>query len=269
MSRLSTDRLLVLLPGLGAVSTTFIAGVEAIRQGHTKAYGSVTQMQTIRLGSRSENRNPLVRDFLPLAPLANLAFAGWDVFPENAFEAASKAGVLRLDQLRPVEKVLREIEPMKAAFQKDYVKRLDGTHIKKWKTKSDLAEALREDIRESISRAGAARAVMIWCGSTEVYLEPAACHQSVEAFEKGLMANDEAIAPSQIYAYAAIQEGVPYANGAPNLSADFPALEDLARERGIPIAGKDFKTGPRTFFSETILSSTGCLSGEHLVLSLG
>lgn len=242
----------MLLPGLGAVSTTFIAGVEAIRRGDTKAYGSVTQMQTIRLGKRSENRNPVVRDFLPLTPLENLEFAGWDVFPENAFEAASKAGVLRQDQLRQVEDVLQGIKPMKAAFQKEYVKRLDGIHIKQWKTKKDLADALREDIRESMSRTRAARAVMVWCGSTEVYMEPSACHQSIEAFEKGLLENDGAIAPSQIYAYAAIKEGVPYANGAPNLSADFPALEDLARERGVPIAGKDFKTGQT--FLKTVLA---------------
>jgi myo-inositol-1-phosphate synthase len=236
-------KLLVLTPGMGAVSTTFFAGVEAIRQGRSKPIGSLTQMQTIRLGRRSENRNPLVRDFLPLAKLEDLAMAGWDVYPEDAFQAAKRAGVLRAEDLEPVRDVLAAIKPMSAAFDRDYVKRLDGTHIKPFESKADLVRALREDIRQAKERAGASRAVMIWCGSTEIYQEPAPCHATRESFEEGLAANDPAIPPSQLYAYAAILEGVPYANGAPNLSADVPALEQLAAERGVPITGKDFKTG--------------------------
>lgn len=236
-------KLLVLTPGMGAVSTTFFAGIEAIRQGRSKPIGSLTQMQTIRLGRRSENRNPLIRDFLPLAKLEDLAMAGWDVYPEDAFEAAKRAGVLRAEDLEPVRDVLAAIQPMPAAFDRDYVKRLDGTHVKPLDSKADLVRALREDIGQAKERAGASRAVMIWCGSTEIYQEPAPCHATLEAFEEGLAANDPAIPPSQLYAYAAILEGVPYANGAPNLSADVPALEELAAQRGVPITGKDFKTG--------------------------
>ena len=236
-------KLLVLLPGMGAVATTLIAGVEAVRQGKAKPFGSLSQMQTIRLGKRSENRSPLIRDFLPLAPLGDLVFAGWDPIPDDAFSAAQRAGVLDERDLAPMEDFLRSIEPMTAAFDQDYVKRLNGTHVKTGETKWDLAEQLREDIRRKKEETGATRAVMVWCGSTEVYLTPQACHMTMEAFEKGLKANDPAIAPSQLYAYAAVMEGVPYANGAPNLSADFPALEQLATEKGVPLAGKDFKTG--------------------------
>ncbi len=236
-------KLLVLLPGMGAVATTFIAGVEAVRRGLAKPIGSLTQMQTIRLGKRSENRNPLIRDFVDLAPLSDLVFAGWDVFPDNAYEAASRAEVLEKRDLEPLADFLKTIEPMPAAFEKQYAKRLDGEHVKKAATKYDMAQALRDDIRRKKAETGADRAVMVWCGSTEVYLSPAACHMSVEAFEEGMRNNDPAISPSQLYAYAAIMEGVPYANGAPNLSADFPALEQLALERKVPIAGKDFKTG--------------------------
>ncbi len=236
-------KLLVLLPGMGAVATTFIAGVEAVRRGMAKPIGSITQMQTIRLGKRSENRNPLIRDFMPLAPLEDLAFAGWDVYPDDAYEAAVRAQVLEARHLEPMADFLRSIKPMPAAFEKAYAKKLDGTNVKKAANKFELAQMLRDDIRRQIDETGATRAVMVWCGSTEVYLRPAACHQSIEAFEEGMRHNDPAIAPSQLYAYAAIMEGVPYANGAPNLSADVPALEQLALERGVPIAGKDFKTG--------------------------
>ena len=235
--------LLVLLPGMGAVATTLIAGVEAVRQGRAKPFGSLSQMQTIRLGKRSENRSPLIRDFLPLAPLEDLVFAGWDPIPDDAFSAAGRAGVLNAADLAPMESFLRGIEPMTAAFDQDYVKRLNGTHVKEGETKWHLAEQLRADIRRKKEEAGATRAVMVWCGSTEVYLTPQACHMTLEAFENGLKNNDPAIAPSQLYAYAAVMEGVPYANGAPNLSADFPALEQLAIEKGVPLAGKDFKTG--------------------------
>ncbi|MEM1271505.1 MAG: inositol-3-phosphate synthase [Bacteroidota bacterium] len=236
-------KLLVLLPGMGAVATTFIAGVEAVRRGNARPIGSLTQMQAIRLGKRSENRNPLIRDFLPLAPLDTLEFGGWDVFADDAFDAASRADVLTPKDLNPLEDFLRTVKPMTAAFDKTYVKRLDGPNVKDAKTKYDLAQELREDIRRRMQETGATRAVMVWCGSTEVYLTPSACHMSVEAFEQGLRDNDPAIAPSQLYAYAAIKEGVPYANGAPNLSADNPALEQLALDNNVPIAGKDFKTG--------------------------
>lgn len=236
-------KLLVLTPGLGAVATTFIAGVEMVRNGQGKPFGSLSQMQTIRLGRRSENRNPLIRDFCNLAPLEDLAFGGWDVFADDAFDAAKRASVLKNEDLAPLEGFLRTIKPMTAAFDQQYVKRLDGPNVKKAATKMDLAEALRDDIRQRMDETGAARAVMVWCGSTEVYLRPAACHQSIEAFEEGLRNNDPAISPSQLYAYAAIKEGIPYANGAPNLSADTPALEQLAEANGVAIAGKDFKTG--------------------------
>ncbi|HUF08162.1 MAG TPA: inositol-3-phosphate synthase [Rhodothermales bacterium] len=239
----SDDKLLVLLPGLGAVATTFIAGVEAVRSGIAKPFGSVTQLQTIRLGRRSENRNPLIREFVPLASLESLSFAGWDVFPDNAYDAALRAEVLHTGHLSQLQGFLSTIEPMEAAFDKQYVKRLDGPNVKKAANRYELAQALREDIRRAKAKSGAERAVMVWCGSTEVYQRPAPCHDNIEAFEKGMKENDPAIAPSQLYAYAAIMEGVAYANGAPNLSADFPALEQLAIEKGVPIAGKDFKTG--------------------------
>ncbi|WP_138429362.1 inositol-3-phosphate synthase [Fodinibius saliphilus] len=236
-------KLLVLTPGLGAVATTFIAGVESMRQGLTKPIGSLTQMQTIRLGMRSEGRNPLIKDFVDLAPLSDIEFGGWDVFEDNAYEAAKRAEVLNNEDLEPVADRLKTIEPMSAVFSQDYVKRLDGPNVKEETNKMELAEALREDIRRRMKETNASRAVMIWCGSTEVYQHPTDCHQTIEVFEEGLKNNDESIAPSQIYAYAAIKEGVPYANGAPNLSADFPALEKLAVQNGVPIAGKDFKTG--------------------------
>ncbi len=236
-------KLLVLTPGIGAVSTTFFAGVEAIRRGLARPIGSLTQMQTIRLGRRSENRNPRIADFLPLAGLDDLVMAGWDVYPDDACTAAERAGVLRPEDLRPVAGFLRGIRPMTAAFDQRYVKRLEGSHTKPMTARRELVEALREDIRQAKQAAEAERAVMIWCGSTEAYLEPAPCHASKEAFERGLRDDDPAISPSQLYAWAAILEGVPYANGAPNLSADVPAFEQLAAERGVPLAGKDFKTG--------------------------
>ena len=236
-------KLLVLTPGMGAVATTFIAGVEAIRRGLAKPIGSLTQMQTIRIGARSENRAPLIKDFLPLAGLDDIVFEGWDVYPDDAYDAAARAKVLDRHDLEPIAEFLHTVKPMQAAFDPTYVKRLDGPNKKALSSKRALAEALRQDIRDAIARTGADRAVMVWCGSTEIYLRPDACHASIETFEKGLDANDPSIAPSQLYAYAAIMEGVPYANGAPNLSADSPALEALAIEKGVPIVGKDFKTG--------------------------
>ena len=236
-------KLLVLTPGLGAVSTTFIAGVEAVRKNKAKPIGSLTQMQTIRLGVRSQKRNPLIKDFVDLAPLDDLEFAGWDVISDNAFEAARRAKVLDREDLDLVEDFLKEIKPMPAVFDQKYVKKLHGENVKDIDNKMELAEALRQDIRTKLKETGADRAVMIWCGSTEIYKRPSDCHKNIEAFEEGLKNNDDAIAPSQIYAYAAIKEGVPYANGAPNLSADNTALEVLAEQNGVPIAGKDFKTG--------------------------
>ena len=236
-------KLLVLTPGLGAVSTTFFAGLEAVRRGLSQPYGSLTQMQTVKLGPRSENRNLLIKDFLPLTQLEDIVIAGWDIFPDNAHIAAERAGVLSGEDLAKVADFLCTIEPMTAAFENQYVRRLRGPNVKNFKTKKDLVEALRADIRDAKESTGAARAVMIWCGSTEIYIEPSDCHNSIESFEKGLMNNDPAISPSQLYAYAAILEGIPYANGAPNLSADIPVMQQLASENGVPIAGKDFKTG--------------------------
>jgi myo-inositol-1-phosphate synthase len=236
-------KLLVLTPGMGAVATTFFAGVESVRRKLSLPIGSLTQMQTIRLGDRSQNRSPLIKDLVSLAGLEDLAFAGWDVFPDDAYEAATRAQVLNRETLEPLEDFMHSIKPMPAVFNQEYVRRLDGPNVKKLATKWDEAQAVREDIRRAMEQHKASRAVMVWCGSTEIYLRPTDTHRDLDSFERGLKANDPAIAPSQIYAYAALMEGVPYANGAPNTSADTPALESLAAEKGVPIAGKDFKTG--------------------------
>jgi len=245
-------RLGVLLPGMGAVATTFMAGVEAIRRGLARPIGSMTQLATIRLGKRSENRFPKIKDFVPLYDLNDLVFGGWDIFPENSYEAALKAAVLRRETLDPVAEFLSGIQPMPAVFDKAYVKKLDGPNVKQAKTKADLARMLMDDIDRFKDVNGCERLVMVWCGSTEVWTARSAAHESIEAFEAALERNDPAIAPSMIYAYAAIRKGVPYANGAPNLSADIPALEQLALQEGVPIAGKDFKTGQTLM--KTILS---------------
>lgn len=236
-------KLLVLLPGMGAVGTTFIAGVEAIRRGLASPIGSVTQMQTIRIGKRSEDRNPLIRDFADLTPLDDIEFGAWDVFEDDAYAAAVRADVLDSKLLDQIKDFLHTIKPMKAVFDQSYVRNLNGPNVKTEGTLYDKAQALREDIRNRMSETGSTRAVMVWCGSTEIYLRPGEVHNSIEAFEEGMRNNDPGIAPSQLYAYAAIMEKVPYANGAPNLSADSPALEQLAVDKGVPIAGKDFKTG--------------------------
>ncbi len=233
----------VLLPGMGAVATTFVAGVEAIRQGLAKPIGSLTQMNTIRLGKRTEDRRPLIKDFVPIAGLDQLVFGGWDPIPDDAYESTRKAGVLEGNHLEPIKGFLSEIKPMPAAFDPAYVKKLDGPNKKSATNKKELAEALREDIRRFKAEHGCDRMVMVWCGSTEVFLRPGPAHQTIEAFEQAMEADDPSIAPSMLYAYASLKEGVPYANGAPNLSADFPALEALAEENGVPIGGKDFKTG--------------------------
>jgi len=240
----ASGKLGVLLPGFGAVATTFVAGVEAARRGLAKPIGSLTQMATIRLGKRTENRTPFIKDFVPLAGLEDLVFGAWDPIPDDGYQSALKAGVLHKEQhLDPIRDFLSSLKPMPAAFDSHYVKKLDGPNKKKAASKKELAEAIRADIRRFKEENGCGRLVMVWCGSTEIYVRAGAVHESLDAFEKAMAANDPGIAPSQLYAYAAIMEGIPYANGAPNLSADFAALEDLAVKRGVPICGKDFKTG--------------------------
>jgi myo-inositol-1-phosphate synthase len=236
-------RLGVLTPGMGAVSTTFMAGVELVRRGQSAPVGSLTQLGTIRLGKRTEGRTPKISEFVPLAKLDDIVFGGWDVFPDDAYQAASKAGVLDAKDLSKVQKFLKTIKPMKAAFDQHYVKNLSGPNVKKAKNKFELAEQLREDIRNFKKKSKADRLVMVWCGSTEIFLKPEAVHKDLKSFEKGMRANDPAIAPSMLYAYAAISEGVPFANGAPNLTVDIPALEEYAKAKEVPIGGKDFKTG--------------------------
>jgi len=233
----------VLTPGLGAVATTFIAGVESIRRGLTRPIGSLTQMATIRLGKRTEQRSPLIRDFAPLARLDDLVFGAWDPIPDDAYTAAKKAGVLEDKHLESVADFLRGIKPMPAVFDSRYVTRLKGENVKQGKTKRDLAEQLRQDIRDFRARNRCDRLVMVWCASTETYIKPGPQHATIEQFERAMERNDDAIAPSMLYAWASIMEGVPFANGAPNLSVDTPALIELANQRGVPISGKDFKTG--------------------------
>jgi myo-inositol-1-phosphate synthase len=241
--RPAIGRLGVLTPGLGAVATTFIAGVESIRRGLSKPIGSLTQMATIRLGKRTEKRSPFIKDFVPLAALDDLVFGAWDPIPDNALTAARKAGVLEEKDLEPIADFLAGVKPMPAVFDQKYVSRISGSNVKKGKTKRDLAEQLRQDIRDFKTKHKVDRMVMVWCASTEVYIKPGPQHATVEQFEKAMDRNDEAIAPSMLYAWAAIMEGVPYANGAPNLAVDTLALQQLAVKRGVPIAGKDFKTG--------------------------
>jgi len=237
----ATGKLGVMVVGLGAVATTFIAGVEAVRRGLAKPIGSLTQMGTIRLGKRTDNNAPRIKDFVPLADLNDLVFTGWDIFEDNVYESAAHAKVLDKEMLAQLKPYLETIKPLPAVFDQYYVKRLHGTHVKTGKNKRDLAEQLKTDIRTFKKTVD--RVVMIWCASTEIFIEPAAVHQSLEAFEKGLENDDIAIAPSQIYAYAALSEGVPFANGAPNLTVDFPAMVELSKRNAAPICGKDFKTG--------------------------
>jgi len=233
----------VLLPGMGAVSSTFIAGVELAKKGLGKPVGSVTQLQTIRLGKRYENRSPLIKDFVPLASLEQLVFGGWDLFPDDMFTAASKAGVLDAAQLAPVKKELAAIKPMSAVFDPSYIKNLKATHAKKGKSKWDLAQQVMADIETFKKKNGCDRVVMLWCGSTEILPRRTAVHEDLEAFEQGLRDSAPEIPPSMIYAYAALKSGIAYGNGAPNLSADVPAMVELADLTGSPICGKDFKTG--------------------------
>ncbi len=239
----ATGKLGILIPGLGAVATTFIAGCIAIREGLGQPIGSITQMATIRLGKRTENRKPHIKDVVPLADLKDIVFGGWDLFEDNVYEAATNAEVLDQRLLDKIKDELSAIKPMKAVFDKNYVKRLDGPNVKTGGTKMELAEAVMADIEKFKADNGCERVVMVWCGSTEIYIEEGDVHQTVASLEEGLRNNDEGIAPSMIYAYAALKMGIPYANGAPNLSCDVPAMVELAKQTGTPIAGKDFKTG--------------------------
>jgi myo-inositol-1-phosphate synthase len=241
--RPAKGKLGVLLPGMGAVATTFIAGVEAIRRGHAKPIGSMTQMGTIRLGKRTDNRTPKISDFVPLATLDDLVFGGWDIFEDSAYESAKHAGVLSNEDLERVRPFLEGIRPMPGVFEPNYVKKLHGTYVKQGKSKMDMAEQLMADVERFKTTQGVDRCVAVWCGSTEVYREPSDVHSTLAKFEAGLKNSDDNIAPSAIYAYALLRSGVPFANGAPNLSVDFPAIQELAKQKNLPIAGKDFKTG--------------------------
>jgi myo-inositol-1-phosphate synthase len=248
----ATGKLGVLTPGLGAVSSTFIAGVIAAREGHSAPIGSLTQMAHVRLGDRAEGRNPLIREFVPLATLNDLVFGGWDPISPNALEAARTAGVLEDRDISKVARGLEGVVAMPAVFDNRWVSRLTGTRVKTGTNKHDLAQQLMADIERFRVDNDCDRLVMVWCGSTEAYQEPTAVHDSIESFEAGLKANDPNISPSQLYAYAALASGVPYANGAPNLTVDLPCMMQLALERGVPICGKDFKTGQT--FMKTMLA---------------
>jgi len=241
----------VLIPGLGAVSTTFIAGVEAVKRGLGLPIGSLTQLATVRLGKRTEGRAPLIKDFVPLASINDLEFCAWDIFEDNAYQSARNASVLDPALIEKVREPLVQIHPMEAVFDRRYVRRINGPNVKEGHNKMDKAEMLMEDIRQFQARTKVKRMVMIWCGSTEVFHTSSEVHESLKRFERGLQQNDPEIAPSQIYAYAALKLGIPYANGAPNLTTETPALLELAREKDVPICGKDFKTG-QTFIKTLI-----------------
>jgi myo-inositol-1-phosphate synthase len=239
----ASGRLGILTPGMGAVSTTFMAGVISAKKGFTKPIGSLTEMGYIRLGKRTEQRQSLIREFLPFARLDDIVFGGWDIYEDNAFEAAMKAKVLQKDHLLQVKEELEKIKPMSAVFDPAFVKNITGPNIKKGPNKFELAQQLREDINNFKKKNNCERIVMVWCGSTESYLTISAEHQTIESFEKAMKDNSPLISPSMMYAYAAIMEGVPYANGAPNLSVELPCLIKLAEDKGVPICGSDFKTG--------------------------
>ena len=236
--------------GMGAVATTLIAGVEAVRKGLSKPIGSLTQMGTIRLGKRTDNNTPLIKDFVPLAHLDDIVFAGWDIQDETMYEAASTANVLEPSHLATIKPFLEALRPMPAVFDQHYVKRLSGTHVKKGRSKCDLMQQVRSDIQKFSAEVD--RVVVIWCGSTEIFIEPSAVHATIESFEQGLTDDHPDIAPSQIYAWAALSEGIPFANGAPNLTVDLPCMQQLAKKNRVPICGKDFKTGQT--FLKTVLA---------------
>jgi myo-inositol-1-phosphate synthase len=241
----------VLVPGMGAVTTTFIAGLEAIKRGLGKPIGSLTQLGTIRLGKRTEGRSPAIQDFVPLARMEDLVVGAWDIFPDNAYESAVKAGVLEIPLLEQLKVPLSAMKPMPAVFDQEYVKRLNGPNMKPKGSKMDHAEMVMDDIRRFKQTTGVSRMIMIWCASTEVFRQPAAVHATLKDFECGLQKSDPEISPSQIYAYAALKSGVPYANGAPHMTTDMPALLELARSQNLPVAGKDFKSG-QTFMKTLV-----------------
>ena len=241
----------VLMPGLGAVATTFMGGVELVKKGLTKPIGSLTQMGHIRLGKRTDGSNPLINGLVPLAQLDDLVFGGWDIYDRDCYEAASDAAVIEKPMIESVRGELSAVRAMPAVFENRFVTRITGPNVKSATNKMHSAEALMRDIETFKRENGLSRVVMIWCGSTEIYQSAGACHQSLEAFEKGLLQDDPEIAPSQIYAYAALKSGVPFANGAPNLTLDFPAMMELAKREGVPICGKDYKTG-QTFMKTLI-----------------
>jgi myo-inositol-1-phosphate synthase len=263
----------VLVIGLGAVTTTLIAGVELAKRGQGLPIGSMTQMGTIRLGKRTDGRSPLVKDFVPLAKLEDIVWGAWDVFPDDAYVAASRAGVLEQGKhIEAISEVLRDIRPMKAAFERKYARNLTGEHTMGDIGKRAMLNAIREDINRFRDQKGVSRLVMIWCASTEVYIEPCEVHATVEAFEKAIDANDERIAPSMLYAYAALLEGVPFANGSPNLAVDMPCLRQFATDRNIPISGKDFKTGQtlmKTVLAPMVKARQLGLSGWYSTNILG
>jgi myo-inositol-1-phosphate synthase len=233
----------VLLPGMGAVATTFIAGNILIRRKLAKPIGSLTQMGTIRLGKRTEKRSPFIKDFVPLSGPEQMVYGGWDIFKDSAYDAAAKAGVLSREHIDAIKDELKEIQPMKAVFDQNFVKKLHGTHVKKGKTKMDLAKQLMEDADEFREKNKCDRLVAVWCGSTEIYTEVGKVHASLKAFEKGLESNDPQISPSMIYTYALLKKRIPFCMGAPNTSVEIPAMVELANEMGVPISGRDFKTG--------------------------
>ena len=241
----------VLIPGMGAVTTTFIAGLEAMKRGLGKPIGSLTQLGTVRLGKRTEGRTPAIKDFVPLANADDLVVGGWDIFEDNAYEAAVKAGVLDTALLDQVKERLSAIKPMKAVFDPKFVTRIKGPNIKTGGSKMDYAEMVMDDIRQFKEKTGVSRLTMIWCGSTEVYHQASAVHATLKDFESGLHENDPEISPSQIYAYAALKMGIPHANGAPHMTTDMPALLELARDRNVPVSGKDYKSG-QTFMKTLI-----------------
>ena len=246
----ATGKLGVMIVGMGAVATTLIAGVEAVRKGLSKPIGSITQMGTIRLGKRTDNNTPLIKEFVPIADLNDIVFTGWDIYEENMYEAAKTANVLENEHLQTIRPFLEAIKPMPAVFDQHYVKRLSGTHVKKGRSKCDLMHQLQSDMQAF--QATVERVVVIWCGSTEIYLQPTAVHATIEAFELGLTNDDPSIAPSQIYAWAALSLGIPFANGAPNLTVDLSCMQQLAKKTQTPICGKDFKTGQT--FLKTVLA---------------
>ena len=241
----------ILVPGMGAVTTTFIAGLEAIKRGLAKPIGSLTQLGTVRLGKRTEGRSPAIKDFVPLASINDIEVACWDIFEDNAYEAAVKAGVLEMSLLQQVKAPLEAIKPMRAVFDHNFVKRINGPNVMSGGSKMDYAERIMDDIRSFKERSGVARTQMIWCGSTEVYHQAAPVHATLKDFECGLQKSDPEISPSQIYAYAALKSGIGFANGSPHLTTDMPALLELARNMNVPVSGKDYKSG-QTFLKTLI-----------------